>query len=253
MADATAVIRDDQEVTRLRAEIVRLNKIIQSLMNRSERSANLQDSDFNLFQTAILLEDQVHRRTEDLEAALHKVQALQAQLREQALRDPLTGLYNRRYLTETFDRELLRAQRCARQVSVVMGDIDHFKLINDTHGHQAGDEVLKTFGELLTHYSRGSDINCRYGGEEFLLVLFDMVEDDACLRTEQLRQAFATTAITWEGTAIQATASFGVAVFPLDAQTSDMLIAAADAALYAAKDAGRNQVKRYAVPMRENM
>ncbi len=252
MTDVTETVRN-QEETRLHTEIVRLNKIIQALMNRSERSANLQDSDFNLFQTAILLEDQVHRRTEDLEAALHKVQALQAQLREQAVRDPLTGLYNRRYLTETFGRELLRAQRCARQVSVVMGDIDYFKAINDTHGHLAGDEVLKTFSALLKHYSRGSDISCRYGGEEFLLVLFDMVEDDAYLRTEQLRQAFAASAITWGGSVIQATASFGVAVFPLDADTSDKLIAAADAALYAAKDAGRNQVKRYAAPLHNQM
>ena len=242
-------VRNDEA---LRAEIVRLNKVIQALMNRAERSMSLQGSDFNLFQTAIMLETQVRQRTEELEAALHEVQLLQALLREQAIRDPLTGLYNRRYLTETFDRELLRAQRCARQVSVVMGDIDFFKDINDTHGHLAGDEVLKTFSALLNHYSRGSDISCRYGGEEFLLVLFDMAEDDAYLRTEQLRQAFAATAITWGETVIQTTVSFGVAVFPLDGHTGDMLIAAADAALYAAKDGGRNQVKRYAAPMLEN-
>ncbi len=237
----------------LRAEIVRLNKVVQALMNRAERSMSLQGSDFNLFQTAIMLETQVRQRTEELEAALREVQTLQAKLREQALRDPLTGLYNRRYLTETFDRELLRAERCARPVSVIMGDIDHFKDVNDTYGHRAGDEVLKAFSELLQHNARGSDIYCRYGGEEFLMVLFDMMGDDACLRTEQLRHAFATAAITLGETVIQVTASFGVAVFPVDGHTGDMLIAAADAALYAAKDAGRNQVKRYATPMREKM
>lgn len=235
----------------LRAEIARLNKIILALMNRAERSMSLQGSDFNLFQTAIVLEGQVRQRTEELEAALREVQSLQAKLREQALRDPLTGLYNRRYLTETFDRELLRAERYSRPVSVIMCDIDHFKTVNDTYGHRAGDEVIKVFSELLQRNARGSDICCRYGGEEFLLVLFDMTGDDACLRTEQLRQAFAGTAITWGETDIQVTASFGVAVFPLDGRTSDVLIAAADAALYAAKDGGRNQVKRYTAPLRE--
>ncbi len=234
----------------LRLEIVRLNKIIRALMNRVEHSANLGGSDFDLFQTAIVLEEQVRRRTEDLEAALREVQVLQGRLREQAIRDPLTGLYNRRYLDETLGRELIRAERHDCPVGVIMGDIDHFKTVNDRHGHPAGDEVLRVFSGLLKHSARASDICCRYGGEEFLLVLFDAATEDTLKRAEQLRATFAATAVTCETSAIRATASFGVAAFPEHGRTGEALIAAADAALYAAKDAGRNQVRRYTGQMK---
>jgi len=234
----------------LRAEIVRLNKIIRALMNRVESSTSMQGSDFDMFQTAIVLEEQVRHRTEELEAALRKVQALQAELREQAIIDPLTGLYNRRYLNETFKRELIRAERLGHPLSVVMADLDKFKDINDTYSHQAGDEALRVFGELLRHHSRGSDIYCRYGGEEFVLVLCDMTEEDACRRAEQLRAEFAAGPITFGAAVIQATASFGVAVFPKHGETGEALIAAADTALYAAKHGGRNQVRRYELQMK---
>jgi PAS domain S-box-containing protein len=99
------------------------------------------------------------------------VQVLQEELREQSTHDALTGLYNRRFLDESFGRELLLAKRGGHPVSVIMGDLDHFKAVNDRHGHLAGDEVLRVFGTLLTNNARASDIACRYGGEEFLLVL----------------------------------------------------------------------------------
>jgi PAS domain S-box-containing protein len=282
----------------LRDEIVRLNKVIGALMDRAERSASVQGSDFGLFQTAIMLEEQVRSRTSELEAALREnerinralreseakfrglvsqslvgiviltdwkfsysndkfneifgysadevralgpldiatendrplvaenirkrlsgeverveyviralrkngveidveihssamnidgklefislyvdvtertraereVQALQEELREQATRDPLTGLYNRRYLEESLGRELISAERHGYPVSVIMGDLDHFKLINDVYGHLGGDEVLRSFGDLLKRQVRGSDIYCRYGGRNF--------------------------------------------------------------------------------------
>ena len=94
---------------------------------------------------------------------------MQEQLREQALRDPLTGLYNRRYLDETIKRELGRATRNNQPIGIVMCDIDHFKRVNDTHGHLSGDEVLRVFAELLKKHARGSDIVCRFGGEEFVM------------------------------------------------------------------------------------
>jgi diguanylate cyclase (GGDEF)-like protein len=252
MADPLLTVPVQNEEA-LRAEITRLNKIIQALMNRAERSMSLQGSDFNLFQLAIVLEDQVRQRTEDVEAALREVQTLQSKLHEQALRDPLTGFYNRRYLTEAFDRELLRAERYARSVSVIMGDLDHFKAVNDTYGHRAGDAVIKAFCELLQRNARGSDIYCRYGGEEFLMVLFDMTGGDAYQRAEQWRLAFAALPIHCDASVIRATASFGIAAFPMHGKTGDALIAAADAALYAAKHDGRNRVKRYDTQMFGNM
>jgi diguanylate cyclase (GGDEF)-like protein/PAS domain S-box-containing protein len=172
-----------------------------------------------------------------------KVMALQDLLREQSIRDGLTGLYNRRYLDETMERELILAQRHAHPISVVMGDLDHFKTVNDRYGHLAGDEVLRAFSEIMKRLSRRSDIYCRYGGEEFLLVLPGMSKEKACERAEQLRSQIEVTPVMFGTDAIRVTASFGVASFPQDGGTRDELIAAADCALYAAKEAGRNQVK----------
>jgi diguanylate cyclase (GGDEF)-like protein len=177
--------------------------------------------------------------------AEREVQALQQQLREQSTHDALTGLYNRRYLEENLGRELIRAKRDGYCVSVVMGDIDHFKAVNDRYGHLAGDEALRVFGELMRGNSRSSDINCRYGGEEFLLVLPGMTELTASKRAERLRLIVAKTPVKFGTMDIAITASFGVSEFPQHGENSDELIAAADKSLYAAKEAGRNQVKGY--------
>lgn len=364
------------------AEIVRLNKIIRALMDRAERSTSVQGSDFSLFQTAVMLEEQVRSRTAELEIALHEnqkinralreseakfrilvnqsligiiivedgklsyanakftdifgysdeesqalglldlviesdrplvaenirkrlsgeadqvayafrglrkdgkvvdiesygsvmhtggklllvslimditertraereVQALQERLREQSTHDALTGLYNRRYLEETLGRELISAERHGHPVSVIMGDLDHFKAVNDRYGHLAGDEVLRVFGGLMKQHARGSDIYCRYGGEEFLLVLPQMAEDNAIERAEQLRSAMAAAPVLYGATPITVTASFGVATFPRDGRIGDDLIAAADSALYAAKAAGRNRVNVSSGPVKQ--
>ncbi len=366
----------------LRAEILRLNKILKALMDRAERSTNAQGSDFSLFQTTVMLQEQVRRRTEELEAALHEksaiasalrqsearfrglvsqslvgivmieegkftysnskfaemlgytpdeilhfgpldisadcdrelvaeqmrkrlsgqadaaayvfrglrknrveidvechssvmdiganpviitllidvteraraereVRALHDQLREQAIQDQLTGLYNRQPLAELFDRELALARRRDYPVSIIMADLDHFKGVNDTYGHLAGDEVLRAFGTLIKRFYRSSDICCRYGGEEFLVLLPDMSNDDAYERTEQLRAIIENTPVTSSTTVIRLTSSFGIATFPGDGNTRDTLIGAADRALYAAKKAGRNQVKCYSSSARE--
>lgn len=174
--------------------------------------------------------------------AMRAVQALQEQLREQAIRDPLTGLYNRRYLDETLGRELILAERYGHPISVIMGDLDHFKAVNDRYGHLAGDEVLRVFGDLLRKHARGSDIYCRYGGEEFLLVLRGMAEDGAFERAEHLRLALAATPVAFGSSRIMVTASFGIAIFPHHGCTGDELTTAADSALYTAKATGRNRV-----------
>lgn len=174
--------------------------------------------------------------------AERKVLALQDALRDQSIHDPLTDLYNRRYLEETLGRKLLLAAREDHPVSVIMADLDHFKAVNDRHGHLAGDQVLRVFGALLKRHARSSDIYCRYGGEEFLLVLPRMTEASAVERAEQLRAALSTTPVGHGEALISMTASFGVATFPRDGCNGDELIAAADAALYRAKAAGRNRV-----------
>ena len=174
--------------------------------------------------------------------AEEELRALQAQLREQAIRDPLTGLYNRRYLEETLRRELARAERDGHPLSIIMGDIDHFKQLNDTYGHPAGDEVLRTLGRLLQHHARSSDIPCRYGGEEFVVVLPDMPLEAVRERAELMRRDFAGLRIAFGGAELIATLSIGVSGYPDHGKTADELIRAADLALYEAKRSGRNRV-----------
>lgn len=360
----------------LQKEILRQNKVIQALMNRAERCTNSQSSDFSLFQTTIMLQEQVRLRMHELEATLREnekinrtlveaeakfhsildqslvgitlfidnrfhyinpkfaeiagystdallqmadpfvlarekdreaaraviqetliggyrnaryiidierqnrevitveiavngpvkiagkpsliavwnditerlrnemeVRNLQEKLSEQALRDPLTGLYNRHHLNESLDRELTLAQRHNYPMSVIMADLDHFKVINDRYGHLAGDEVLRVFSALLMQHARSSDVFCRFGGEEFLLVMPEMGMDGAYERAELIRQSFAAARVCFADFRIDVSASFGIAAFPEHGNTANTLIAAADNALYAAKAAGRNCVK----------
>lgn len=177
--------------------------------------------------------------------AEQEMRALQVQLQEQAIHDPLTGLLNRRALEDSLGRELIRATRQRDPLSLIICDLDHFKAVNDSHGHLAGDEVLKKFAALLKEQTRGSDICCRYGGEEFVLVCPRMTQAKAAERAELLRERCAALPFIFSGKLLPVTASFGVASFPQHGNTGDQLIRAADRALYAAKDAGRNRVYCY--------
>lgn len=169
--------------------------------------------------------------------------ALRVQLRNQAIRDPLTGLFNRRYLDETLRRELQRAERQRDPVGVIMLDIDHFKRFNDSYGHDSGDVLLQAVGSLLQNISRRGDIACRYGGEEFLLVLPGMSLEDTCRRAEQIRVDVSRLSLVHHGQPLRTvTLSLGVAIFPEHGDTDDVLIRAADSALYRAKRNGRDQV-----------
>ncbi len=179
---------------------------------------------------------------EQLSQAMANLQ-LRETLRLQSLRDSLTGLYNRRYLEENLQREL---QRCARRelpLAVMMLDVDHFKRFNDTHGHAAGDAVLAKVGELLSTMTRGEDMVCRYGGEEFTLVLPEADPANALRRAEEIRAAVAAIQVVHLRQMLgPVSASIGLACFPADGATGDQLLAAADAALYRAKSEGRNRV-----------
>jgi diguanylate cyclase (GGDEF)-like protein/PAS domain S-box-containing protein len=164
-------------------------------------------------------------------------------LQEQAIRDSLTGLHNRRYLDETLPRELQRAQRHYQSIGMIMLDVDHFKHFNDSYGHDAGDTLLREIGAFLQRNTRGDDITCRYGGEEFILVLPGASVADTRQRAEMLCTDIQALAINHKGHPLHTvTASFGVAVFPDHASTADDLVRAADQALYQAKQGGRNAV-----------
>jgi diguanylate cyclase (GGDEF)-like protein len=158
------------------------------------------------------------------------------------IQDPLTSLYNRRYMEIMFGHELQRARRAEYPVSIIMMDIDHFKNLNDTYGHPAGDEVLRSLAKLIKQQVRSTDIACRYGGEEILIILPETALEVAAERAEVLRAAFSETAIEYGGQVMQSSISLGVAVFPLHGENSKQLIQGADLALYAAKNDGRNRV-----------
>src|SRR5512140_3664939 len=165
--------------------------------------------------------------------ALLKSQAL---LREQSVRDHLTGLFNRRYMEETLERELLRAARKQLSLGILMLDVDHFKRFNDTWGHAAGDAALRELGRLLLGHVRGEDVPCRYGGDEVIIVLPDASRDMTRERAERLCEHARHLRIQYEGETLEAvTLSRGVAVFPEDGVTSDAILKAADNALYRAK------------------
>ncbi len=168
---------------------------------------------------------------------------LQETLRTQSIRDPLTGLFNRRYLEVSLERELARAARRNHPLTVLMLDLDHFKRFNDTHGHDAGDTLLMEFAEVLKRNTRSEDIACRYGGEEFTILLPEVDDANGRKRAEQIRAATAELVALHRGQPLEhVSVSIGMALFPDNARIGADLLRSADSALYRAKRTGRNRV-----------
>jgi diguanylate cyclase (GGDEF)-like protein len=167
----------------------------------------------------------------------------EARLLELSHHDPLTGLLNRRYLEEMFTREILRAARKGYPIGIIMADIDHFKQFNDIYGHAAGDAVLVQVAHFLQTHVRESDFTCRYGGEEFLMILPEATREITQLRAEQIREKIHGLQVQYEGHSLQrVTLSLGVAMFPQHGSTREAIFGAVDAALYRAKHEGRDRV-----------
>ena len=169
---------------------------------------------------------------------------LREALRAQSICDPLTGWYNRRYMEETLEREIRRAARTKRPLSVIMLDIDNFKEFNDSFGHEAGDVALQNLCQMLKTQIRSEDVACRYGGDEFVLVLPDTSAELAAQRAEEMRIAVGHAEMQYHGQLLKPmTLSFGIATFPADGRTSHELLRASDTALFRAKSEGRNRVR----------
>jgi diguanylate cyclase (GGDEF)-like protein len=164
-------------------------------------------------------------------------------LHEQAMHDTLTGLYNRRYLMESFERELHRARRGKEHLGIMIIDIDHFKRFNDTFGHAAGDEVLRSVVKFMLTLVRGEDILCRFGGEEFVLLQVKASAEAIMQRAEKFRQEIGNHEIVHDGQRLgPVTLSIGISMFPDHGTSTQTLLQAADTALYRAKTSGRNRV-----------
>jgi len=179
---------------------------------------------------------------EHLALALAKLK-LQETLQNRSVRDPLTGLYNRRHMEEALMKEIKLAQRHGHSLGLLMVDLDHFKLVNDRHGHEAGDAVLREMGQIFSRQIRAGDTACRFGGEEFTILLPDATPETALKRAEQIRIAAKEARVHQGETTLEPiTLSIGIAMFPEDGLTSELLLQAADFALYKAKREGRDRV-----------
>jgi diguanylate cyclase (GGDEF)-like protein len=207
-------------------------EILGILNVRSQHKENLEAAKFQLAYTVV----------EQTGMALANLN-LRAALREQSIRDTVTGLYNRRYMEEALKQHLSRVTRHLHPLGIIMIDIDHFKSFNDVHGHAAGDRILGELGKFLQSHIRGEDIACRYGGEEFILIMPDVFLEAAKNRAEQLRRAARELRVEDAGQLYAGiTLSIGVALYPLHGRTIENVLRAADSALYRAKQEGRDQV-----------
>jgi diguanylate cyclase (GGDEF)-like protein/PAS domain S-box-containing protein len=190
-------------------------------------------------------ESQFFETQHALEDKLYDVSKRKMELEDQVVRDPLTQIYNRRYLDATLPRELSRAKREAYPVAIIMLDLDHFKRVNDSFSHAAGDHVLKSFTALLSQGARDSDMVCRYGGEEFVVIMPGLNAERALERVEAWRAEQQATTLSYGEHEINITVSAGIAVFPEHGDSAELLLERADAMLYRSKNGGRNRISVY--------
>lgn len=188
------------------------------------------------------VEQALREANQQLELQLRRIHELHEQMREQAIRDDLTGVHNRRHFVAVAEHELERARRHGSTLSLVMMDVDHFKNVNDAYGHLTGDAALTAVGSMLGATTRVGDLACRLGGEEFAVLLIGMGHEGAIERAETWRSTLAGMTILADGTALKLTASFGVATFPEQAGTLSELMRVADTRMYRAKSQGRDRV-----------
>ncbi|MBB5019603.1 diguanylate cyclase (GGDEF)-like protein [Chitinivorax tropicus] len=218
---------------------------VQSLAIQHEISRARMERDF-----AVARQAEAEQAAHDLERLnrflnhkIMEVESLRDQLHELVVRDPLTNLYNRRHLQDELCSALQLAARQHFSLCVVLFDLDHFKVINDTRGHAFGDAVLVAFAELLQSSVRGSDFACRYGGEEFCLVMYDIDTSTAVMRAAEMLGHWCERRITYKGVDVVGLSfSAGVAEYPVDGTEPDRLLSRADAALYRAKQRGRSRI-----------
>ncbi|RJP53566.1 MAG: diguanylate cyclase [Anaerolineaceae bacterium] len=193
------------------------------------------------------LENKLKALNESLQRQLNENERLRAQLQEQAIRDPLTGVFNRRFFAEALDKEIARASREHAPFSIIIIDVDHFKQFNDTYGHKCGDFVLQSLAGFLVENTRQSDIVCRYGGEEFVILMPDAALDSAYDRAECFRKKFEETVVEYENRKLKCAFSAGIASYPEHTESADVLLILADEALYHSKSNGRNRVTAYSI------
>ena len=187
-------------------------------------------------------EIQLRNANQVLKLQIERIELLQRDLQELAIRDPLTVLYNRRYLTDALERVLKDTGRLNKTMAILMMDSDHLKGINDKYGHKAGDNFLVQISDVIKDNIRAGDIACRYGGDEFVLVMSNLTIKSAYKRAEALRKAVADKSLVYRNENVNISVSIGIAVYPEHGRSGDALLQFADQALYEAKRLGKNRV-----------
>lgn len=254
-----------QELQEMKAEKMQLDILLEAACARADAVEALLHESHQQLQAEIAERERAQAAMKEAQAELQSVQAtvstdkadmemiletmrehgdfLENLLHDQCIRDPVTGLFNRRYLKEFLTREIERSTQAQQSLGIIMLDIDYFKRFNDTFGHDAGDLVLQELSLFLQRCVHNSEIVCRYGGEEFVLVLPESSLEDAYQRAEQLRQGVKQLNVKYNGQSLDViTVSLGVACFPEHGKTGGEAIQAADVALYRAKAKGRDRV-----------
>ncbi|MBO8170224.1 MAG: diguanylate cyclase [Thermoanaerobacteraceae bacterium] len=227
------------------AAVAMIRSILLPLYLLEEAASRFGEGDLS-HRVVLATRDELGQLAETLNAMAEKLEKSQAALEDLSIRDALTGLYNRREFQRRLKEEVERTRRHGGSFSLLMLDADHFKTINDTYGHQVGDEVLRVMATLICREVRPVDQVARYGGEEFAIILPETSASGALVLAERIRNVIANQAITVsQGQVLNLTVSIGVAAFPEDARSEEELIDAADQALYAAKHAGRNRACQF--------
>jgi diguanylate cyclase (GGDEF)-like protein len=189
-----------------------------------------------------IAEDKLRMQSKSLQKQIHEINQLHEQLREQACRDTLTGLSNRRMMDTILNQQIEHCQMLDQPLSILIIDIDNFKHINDEYGHLAGDAFLEKFGDCIRSLTRADDFSCRIGGDEILMTFQNMNLDQAMKKADILHKKLCEVSIDAEGRQISTTISIGIAAYPMHGDNVNQLVKQADEALYLAKERGRNQV-----------
>ncbi|MEK6666749.1 MAG: GGDEF domain-containing protein [candidate division NC10 bacterium] len=243
MAAGGYVIWDVARAVARTAEFIAASKHFEGAEGRRDEIGLLMSSFSRMLTTIEAQSAEINAFAARLDSAYKELELSNSRLKEFSFKDEVTGLYNRRFFSVRVEEEVSRCRRFNHPVSVVLLDLDDYKVINDELGHGAGDETLREVAQLLLKHSRGINVLCRYGGDEFAVLLVETSKAGARLYADRIRQVLATHPFA-HGRRV--TASFGVASLPEDvAPATDELIRAADEALYAAKRAGKNRVEGY--------
>jgi diguanylate cyclase (GGDEF)-like protein len=230
----------------LSAFVIAFGSVQFRIRNISRRNSELEQRVNGRTKQLQEAQERLHLANDELKKQLEEITKLEKQVREQAIRDALTGLYNRHHLSDVLESEFSRAERKRYAIAFMLIDLDHFKQVNDNYGHHAGDLALKAATQVISKHIRRSDIAFRYGGEEFLVILPDITLENACQRAGQLCNDINALEIPFEQEIIRINASIGVAIYPQHGKDSDEILMRVDKALYEAKKTGRNKVILYA-------